>query len=84
LPHGEGSTLVPIPQDISQRVEEYRRWAAVAMRRAERAMGPDLKRSYLNLAAGWTALADQIEENQEIGSLPREGPRDDTARRPDE
>ena len=52
----------------SDRVTEYRQWAAIALRRAAAAQGSNLKRSYLELAQGWKRLADQVEEQEQLAS----------------
>ena len=49
--------------DKEERLREYRRLAAAAIRKAERASSPELRRSYLNLAEGWDLLGDQIERS---------------------
>ncbi len=45
-----------------ERAEQYRRLAREAVRKAESAPSPYFRLSYLSLAAGWRALADQTEQ----------------------
>ena len=42
-----------------KRPEQYRRLAREAMQKAETAPSPYFRLSYLSLAAGWRALADE-------------------------
>lgn len=44
-----------------ERAEQYRRLARDAVRRAESAPSPYFRLSYLSIAAGWRALADQTD-----------------------
>jgi len=41
------------------RIEEYQRRADDAAKQAERTRLPDLRRQWLDMAAGWRAMADQ-------------------------
>jgi len=47
--------------NLGERVQKYRRWAAVAVKRAALATEPGMRDSYLGLAEGWKKLADHIE-----------------------
>lgn len=44
-----------------KRPEQYRRLAREAIQKAESAPSPYFRLSYLSLAAGWRALADEAE-----------------------
>ena len=50
-------------EDLSpaERVKRYRTLAAEANARAQSATNPELRDSYLQLAQGWTSLADQLD-----------------------
>jgi hypothetical protein len=45
-----------------KRPEQYRRLAREAIQKAESAPSPYFRLSYLSLAAGWRALADEAEK----------------------
>jgi hypothetical protein len=45
-----------------ERAEQYRRLAREAVRKAESAPSPYFRLSFLSLAAGWRALAEQTEQ----------------------
>ncbi|MBV9331689.1 MAG: hypothetical protein JOZ55_09070 [Alphaproteobacteria bacterium] len=45
----------------SERVQRYRTLADEANARAQSATNPELRESYLQLAQGWTSLADQLD-----------------------
>jgi hypothetical protein len=45
-----------------KRPEQYRRMAREAIRQAECAPSPYFRLSYLSVAAGWRALADEVEK----------------------
>jgi hypothetical protein len=45
-----------------ERAEQYRRLAREAVRKAECAPSPYFRLSFLSLAAGWRALAEQTEQ----------------------
>lgn len=62
------------------RLLEYRQWAALAWRRAADTQIPSLKRSYRQLAEGWTHLADQIEAQRQLAPVAHQTVRSRTAR----
>jgi len=51
----------PAKQSAPARIKRCRELAADALARAEHAATPEIRRSYVQLAQGWTALAAQIE-----------------------
>lgn len=48
------------------RIDESRQRAVRARREAERAPSEEVRQSFLSLADGWNALADQIEANERV------------------
>jgi hypothetical protein len=46
---------------MSLRADRYRQRAAEAKDRAAQAQDPSIKSAFENVAAGWVALADQVE-----------------------
>jgi hypothetical protein len=54
------------------RIKRYREMAAEAVRLAGQAISPELSAGFLNVAASWNALADQVEKQAvrtELGGI---------------
>jgi hypothetical protein len=54
-----GGLLETLP--LEQRAQRYREFAQEALRRASRTGDPDMRAGFLSMAAGWHALAEEIE-----------------------
>lgn len=64
-----GGLLETLP--LEQRAQRYREFAQEALRRASNTGDADMRAGFLSMAAGWHALAEEIERTM-IRTAPRE------------
>lgn len=54
---GNSFELLP----VEERVQQYREMADATLLKAQTVEDPEMRKQYLNMAAGWHALAQQLE-----------------------
>jgi hypothetical protein len=75
-----GRLLETLPLD--QRALRYREFAQEALRRAAITQDPDMRAGFLSMAAGWHALAEEIERTAARITPGEEARRDPVRRDP--
>ena len=76
---GNSFELLP----IEERIQQYREMADATFLKAQRSADPQLRADYLNLAARWHALAQELEDGNHDPEIVPTAPKSPADRQPD-
>lgn len=70
-------------QSLAERLVYYRQLAETALKNAQCTSNTDIRASYITMAAGWHALAAELDEflktRSDLSSQAQDGPQEDPA-----